>query len=137
MVQIFPITFKDCGGIFSRRNFSGQTFSCIKIYPPCRGCLGGGGLLGYFRARWHCSTVVKLRKFGQAQCLLGSSELASHQIMGYAEPSTPQMVTRRVRLVNVLDLGSQKPSTKKMVTQGCRGGGSLDIITQHCTNQQH
>ena len=33
-VAIFPITFNDCGGIFPRRNFSGQKFSCTKSPPP-------------------------------------------------------------------------------------------------------
>ena len=31
---IFPITFNDCGGIFPRRNFSGQKFSHTKSPPP-------------------------------------------------------------------------------------------------------
>ena len=31
---IFPITFNDCGGIFPRRNFSGQKFSHTKFPPP-------------------------------------------------------------------------------------------------------
>ena len=31
---VFPITFNDCGGIFPRRNFSGQKFSHTKFPPP-------------------------------------------------------------------------------------------------------
>ena len=30
---IFPIIFNDCGGIFPRRNFSGQKFSRTKFFP--------------------------------------------------------------------------------------------------------
>ena len=47
---IFPITFSDCGGIFTALNFSGQKFSRTKSPPPCTSPLPSGGGPHCFRA---------------------------------------------------------------------------------------
>ena len=58
---------------------------------------------------------MKLRKFQQAQHVCRSSQLASHGIPGSEEPSTRQLVIQRLKLVNVLALGSAAPSMPKKV----------------------
>ena len=98
---------------------------------------GGLGFLGHHQTRLHQSTAVKFRKFQLVQRLCRSCQLASHWILGSAEPSTLQLVTSRPKLVNVLDLCSTEPRMTKMVNYGVSwgGGGSLDIIRQGCTSQ--
>ena len=83
----------------------------------------GGGFLGHHQARLHQSTSMKSRKFQLVQRLCRCSQLASHGILGFPEPSTLQLVIWRLKLVNVLDLGSREPSMTKMVNYGVSWGG--------------
>ena len=55
---------------------------------------------------------------------------------GFAEPRNIKLVIRRLKSVNVLDVGSEEPSmTKTGELGGVGGGGSSNTITQGCNSQ--
>ena len=61
------------------------------------------------------SELAEVRTIQQIQRLCTCSQLASQGILGSAEPRTLKMVIWRLKLVNVLHLGSAEPSMTKMV----------------------
>ena len=83
------------------------------------GCPGGGGVFGHHQARLHQSSGVKLRKFQRFNRHSVSVDPVNWHPRGYWASQSPELAEyyrlNRLKLVNVLHVGSAEPSMTKMV----------------------